>query len=102
MICQKCGKPAIDRHHVFFHNRKGKNTAQAIKVFVNNELNLQDLCRPCHINHGGKDNREQFMLHQVELQGRDEMLKWLDTAPDKIQNSYYDSIVLLANGFEDE
>jgi hypothetical protein len=63
VMCEACGRPAVDIHHI--EGRLGDK---------NNIKNLIALCRKCHErSHGGKDyvNKEQFQyIHYFFLSGR--------------------------------
>jgi len=85
MICFKCGKPAIELHHTLFGNRRGKRASKQTKEFVNVEYNLMPICRVCHINHGGRSNREAWMKHLIREFGRDVIIQWLESAPDNMK-----------------
>ena len=81
MKCFKCTAPMMDMHHCFMGQQK--NAPKAVRDFLDNEINLQPLCRDCHTHHGGKSNRRAWMNHQISVYGLDEILKWLDSAPRK-------------------
>ena len=62
VICEACGRPAVDIHHI--EGRLGDK---------NNIKNLIALCRKCHVRaHASKNyvSKEQFQLiHNYFLQG---------------------------------
>ena len=45
-LCEKCGKPATDRHHKFSQSKLNK---KLYKDYIHSEMNIQYLCQNCHL-----------------------------------------------------
>ena len=54
ILCEVCGKVAVDIHHINARGMGGSNTADVIE-------NLMGLCRKCHIEYGDKKQYKEFL-----------------------------------------
>lgn len=89
MNCELCGKYAHDRHHTLMGQKKRE--PKAIRDWLNDPLNLQILCRADHTRvQASYDNRVMFFNKQYNEFGQ-QFLDWIDSAPDKIKTTTYDS-----------
>lgn len=80
-FCERCGEEAMDLHHGIEGRMKKK---PELNVEENGEL----LCRDCHANPGGYDERVQFWNRQCERYGYDHMRTWHDGLNLKVKEMF--------------
>jgi 5-methylcytosine-specific restriction endonuclease McrA len=63
--CEVCGKKAVDIHHIKARGMGGSKTADNIE-------NLMAVCRSCHIEHGDKKGKLDYlsMIHDKHLKNK--------------------------------
>jgi 5-methylcytosine-specific restriction endonuclease McrA len=63
--CEVCGNKAVDIHHIKARGMGGSKTADNIE-------NLMAVCRSCHIEHGDKKDRLDYlsMIHDKHLKNK--------------------------------
>ena len=54
IVCECCGKPAVDIHHIDARGMGGSNDADKI-------TNLMALCRECHDKYGDVRHMKQYL-----------------------------------------
>ena len=70
IACERCGRPATDRHHALV--RRSKRHPE-----YDHPYNLEMLCRECHMHAGGYEARGAFFWRQFQKFG-DSFLDWWD------------------------
>lgn len=70
VACERCGRPATDRHHALV--RRSKRHPE-----YDHPYNLEMLCRECHMHAGGYEARSAFFWRQYKKYG-DSFLDWWD------------------------
>ena len=70
-FCERCGSDATDLHHSLIGRMRGKPE-------LNVEENAELLCKDCHGNAGGYNERCEFWTKQCGRYGYDHMRDWYD------------------------
>ncbi len=84
MKCNRCPDRAhYPPHHVLYGNRKGKRAPKEIKRFVNEPINLQNLCLPCHTKYQPSYENRKHWFGQVY---GPELLEWHERTPEKLKH----------------
>ena len=55
-LCEICGKPAVDIHHIERRGMGGTTNPESNSIF-----NLMALCRDCHIEYGDKVKYKRWL-----------------------------------------
>ena len=69
--CERCGRPATEWHHALHKRVKGHPEWDVI-------YNLEHLCKVCHENKGGYEERQQFYTRQANRYGIS-FIEWWDS-----------------------
>jgi len=78
-LCERCRlRPAADLHHALIGRMKGH---PELDVKENGEL----LCKECHANAGGYEQKKRFWAKQCARYGEEHMEKWLDSLDLKVK-----------------
>ena len=85
-ICQCCGeRPAEESHHCLYGKRKGVKK-------LNDEENLQAVCRSCHKRTGKAltfENRLNYWNWACDHYGKDHMIAWHERLSLKVKEKAY-------------
>jgi len=79
--CERCGSPAVHWHHALHGRRAGHPEWDTI-------YNLEHLCKVCHDNKGGYEERQAFFTRQANRYG-DDFLDWWDGVRVPGKENYY-------------